>query len=798
MPSRCDLHVHSRRSDRPSEWYLERIGAAESFTDPADVVRIARARGMDFVTITDHDTIDGALEIAHLPGTFVSCEVTAAFPEDGAQVHVLVWGIGEADHREIQSLRRDLPALVAWLVERDLPHALAHPLFRVDDRLSLAQLERCLLLFRRFELVNGSRDARASELFRAVIASLDEPAIERLADRHGIEPVGPVPWRKRFVAGSDDHCGLYVANAWTETPTVGSVRDFLDHLRGDEHEPAGETGSSLQLARAFQALAHDYYRTKVLAGSRWRNDPIADLLRRLAAGEIDPREGDRGALAQTVRRLAAFLPALGPVRPASALLRRAGRAAESALTREEERAVFEGSCRLAQRAAARALDAAAAAFERGRPLAALPALSTLSTAVMAASPYVAAFRFQHKDEPFHREVAGAFPALAALATKSERRVWATDTLTDVNGVARTVAQGASLARRRGVAVTVLASRPSPPRADFDLECFRPVWSRPIPRYEELELRLPPFLEVVEWMERERFGEVLISTPGPVGLTALAGARLLGLPSAAIHHTDFPRYVGALGGGDKLASLTGSYLRWFYSQVDRVFVSGESYRAELELLGVDPARLRALPRGVDAERFHPGRRRRETFARFGLPGGITFLYVGRLAPEKNLELLLDAFAELSARRPEVGLALIGDGPARAALEARARGAVAFCGTLTGDALAEAYASADLFVFPSRTDTFGNAVLEAMASGLPVVASADGGPAEQLRDGIDGWIVDGGSVAAWSGALERLAADPVGRRGAGRSARAAAEGRGWEPFLDALFGPVPTGVAEANAI
>lgn len=786
MPSRCDLHVHSRHSDRPSEWYLERIGAAESFTDPADLWRVARARGMDFVTVTDHDTIGGALEIAHLPGTFVSCEVTASFPEDGAQVHVLVWGITEADHREIQELRRDLRALVAWLLERDIPYALAHPLFRVDDRLSVAQLEQCLLLFRRFELVNGSRDPRATDLFRAVAAALDPATVERLADRHGVAPVGPAPWRKLFVAGSDDHCGLYVANAWTEAPTSATVHEFLGHLRGGEHAPGGEAGSSLQLARAFQALAHDYYRTRVLAGSRWRNDPIADLLRRLAAGEIDPRESDRGALTQSVRRLAAFLPALGPLRPTAALLRRAGRAAEAALTREEERAVFEGSARLAQRATARALDAAVGAIERGRPLAALPALSTLSTAVMAASPYVAAFRFQHKDEPFHRDVARAFPGLESLGAKSDRRVWATDTLTEVNGVARTVAQGAALARRRGVPVTVLASLAETPRADFDLECFAPVWRRSIPRYEELELRLPPFLEVIEWMERERFGEVLISTPGPVGLTALAGARLLGLPTAAIHHTDFPRYVGALGGGEKLATFAGSYLRWFYSLVDRVFVSSDGYRVELERLGVEPTRLRPLPRGVDAERFHPGRRRRDTFAKLGLPAGTTFLYVGRLAPEKNLELLLDAFARLAERRQDVGLALVGDGPARAALEARARGPVAFCGYLAGDALAEAFASADAFVFPSRTDTFGNAVLEAMASGLPAVVTAEGGPAEQIEPGRDGWVVDGASAEAWATTLERLAVDPVGRRAAGRAARAAAERRGWDPFLDALFG------------
>jgi glycosyltransferase involved in cell wall biosynthesis len=142
-------------------------------------------------------------------------------------------------------------------------------------------------------------------------------------------------------------------------------------------------------------------------------------------------------------------------------------------------------------------------------------------------------------------------------------------------------------------------------------------------------------------------------------------------------------------------------------------------------------------------------------------------------------------------------LVGGGPQAAELE-RAYPDALFTGPRQGEALAEAYASADVFVFPSRTDTFGNAVLEAMSSGLPVVASAEGGPAEQLRDGVDGWIVDGTSVEAWRAALARLAADPVGRRVAGRAARAAAELRGWEPFLDALFGPRAPVVAATRAI
>ena len=789
MPSRCDLHVHTKRSDRPSEWYLERIGAPESFTEPLDLYRIARARGMDFVTVTDHDTVAGALEIAHLPGTFLSCEVTAAFPEDGAQVHVLVWGITEEEHREIETLRRDLYALVAWLRQRGISHALAHPLFRVDDRLTVAQLEKCLLLFRRFENLNGTRDPRATELFAAVVSSLGPEAMARLADRHRLEPDGPEPWVKQLTGGSDDHCGLYAATTWTETPAAATVGEFLARLAAGEHRPGGEAGTSLKLARCFQSIAHDYYRQKVLSGSRWRNDPIADLLRRLAAGEIDPRNPEGGAWAQSVRRLAAFLPTLAPLRPTAALARRAGRAAEAALTREEERAVFEGSARLAQRAAARALDSAARALESGRPFAALPALSTLAAGIVTLSPYLAAFRFQHKDEPFHREVARSLPGLAPLAAKSARRVWATDTLVDVNGVARTVATAAGLARRRGVQLTVFTTHRAAPRADFDLECPPPIWERPIPRYEELALRLPPFAETIEWMERERFAEVIVSTPGPVGLTALGGARLLGLPVSGIYHTDFPRYVGALGGGERLAEIARGYLRWFYGQLDRVFVSSTSYRDELLASGIPPERVRWLPRGVDAERFHPERRRRGFFARFGLDDGPTLLYVGRLAPEKNLELLLDAFASLRDTHPDARLALVGDGPSRAALEGRAGAGVAFCGVLAGDELATAYASADLFVFPSRTDTFGNAVLEAMASALPVVVAREGGPAEQVEEGRNGRVVDCSAAEPLARAVAGLLDDGALRRSFALAARASAEERGWDAFLDALFGAAP---------
>ncbi|MBP7589887.1 MAG: glycosyl transferase, partial [Thermoanaerobaculia bacterium] len=304
MFTRCDVHVHSRHSDRPSEWYLDRIGAPESFTEPLEIYRLAKARGMDFVTISDHDSVAGSLDIAHLPGTFLSSEETVTFPEDGCDLHILVLGVTEAQHRELQRLKRNLYEFRAFARAEDIVHVVAHPLFRVNDRLTLDHLEKVLVLFRLFEGVNGTRDPRATTLFDAVLAALTADQLGELAERHRLaadfDPTEPL--RFATTGGSDDHGGIYVATTWTESPAAGSVEEYLAHLGEGRGRPGGEAGSSLKLARSFQTLAHDYYRAKVLGGSRWKNDPLADLLRRIAGGELDPANPEGSPLGRTVRK----------------------------------------------------------------------------------------------------------------------------------------------------------------------------------------------------------------------------------------------------------------------------------------------------------------------------------------------------------------------------------------------------------------------------------------------------------------------------------------------------------------
>jgi glycosyltransferase involved in cell wall biosynthesis len=788
MFSRCDIHVHSKRSDRPSEWYLDRIGAPESFTEPLEIYRLAKARGMDFVTISDHDSIAGSLDIAHLPGTFLSSEETVTFPEDGCDLHILVLGVTEAQHRELQRLKRNLYEFRDYARSEGIVHVVAHPLFRVNDRLTLDHLEKILVLFRLFEGVNGTRDPRATALFDAVLGATSPDLLAGLAERHRLALDLDPEEEPRYATtgGSDDHGGIYVATTWTETVLADSPQEFLAQVGSGRCRPGGEAGSSLKLARSFQTLAHDYYRAKVLGGSRWKNDPLADLLRRIAGGELDPSNPEGSAFGKTVRKLLSFAPPVPLARPEPPSGPARDLAGQTAAAREAERRTFESACRLGQRAAARTLEAVVSELERGDIMSALPAISDLAPVVVALSPYLAAFRFQHKDEPLHRQVAQRFAAAAHLEAKSPRLAWATDTLQDVNGVSRTIVSAATLARRRSLPLTVLTSEIARPSHDFDCENFAPIWETPIPRYEELTLRVPPAMELIEHCERERYGRILISTPGPVGLAALAAGKLLGVPVAGIFHTDFPRYVAALGGDGRLEAIAGSYIRWFYRQMDEVFVSSASYAAELAAMGIESSRLRDLPRGVDLDLFSPTRREPDLFARWGLGNGPVILYVGRLSREKNLDALFRAFRALRSRGIAASLAIVGDGPERPALEMRwSSPDVAFIGYLRGEELATAYASADLFVFPSRTDTFGNAVLEAMASGIPPIVAKEGGPAEQVRHGETGLVIDLEVPDALVDAMAILLGREGIRRRLAAAARQHARSCSWGRLLTALF-------------
>jgi glycosyltransferase involved in cell wall biosynthesis len=282
----------------------------------------------------------------------------------------------------------------------------------------------------------------------------------------------------------------------------------------------------------------------------------------------------------------------------------------------------------------------------------------------------------------------------------------------------------------------------------------------------------------------------VATEFSVGIAGVKAARQLGLPLIASAHTDYDQYATRYGVPWALRA-GWHYLRWFYGQAHRVLCPSRIYEQHLHSRGVLHTSI--WSRGVDPECFHP-RFRSDTYrARFGVGANdLLVTYIGRIAREKNLELLLDAWETLAPLRGGAQLVLVGRGPLEEEIRRREMAGVHVTGLLQGRELSEAYASADIFTFPSPTETFGNSLLEAMGSGLPSLVAAAGGVLEFSEHGGNAWLVAPNSAAAIGQGLERLFTDPALRRRLSDGALKTAKERDWGEVYDRLL----TDYAEAK--
>jgi glycosyltransferase involved in cell wall biosynthesis len=326
--------------------------------------------------------------------------------------------------------------------------------------------------------------------------------------------------------------------------------------------------------------------------------------------------------------------------------------------------------------------------------------------------------------------------------------------------------------------------------------FDPIEAYDLPVYKEMKLAVPPFLEMLKYVYDAGFTHIHSATPGPMGLAALAVSRILKLPISGTYHTAIPQYAARLTKDESLEAYSWRFVIWYYAQMDFVYVPSLETGRELIAKGLPAEKVAPYPRGVDADRFHPRHGGDFYEHRYGLPpDSLVLLYVGRVSREKNLAQLAEAFRAIQTVRPECTLAVVGDGPYREEMAAELKGwPCLFTGYLDGDDLAAAYASADLFVFPSTTDTFGNVILEAQASGLPVVVTDGGGPRENMRPGQTGWVVPGDNAMALAEAVLQLLRSPEKLRDMAQRAREYAAQRSFEhAFMDQwrLYArPVPT--------
>lgn len=328
---------------------------------------------------------------------------------------------------------------------------------------------------------------------------------------------------------------------------------------------------------------------------------------------------------------------------------------------------------------------------------------------------------------------------------------------EVNGVAKTIGRMVVGLRDLGHQVTVIRPRQAGEAVldDIDGKTFL-VEGASIPGYADLRFGFPALGRLRRQWAVQRPDVIQLVTEGPLGWAALRVARQMGIPVISEFHTNFDAYSRFYRIG-WLAPLITGYLRHVHNRSDVTLVPTTTLANELRAKGFE--RVRVLARGIDMRQFHPGRRSVELRTGWGADDSTPVMaYVGRLAAEKNLRLLISAFNEIRLRVPAAKLLVVGDGPEREAL-GQALPMAHFAGMRHGDDLAAHYASADVFLFPSETETYGNVTLEALSSGLPVIAMRSAAAAELIVCGENGYVANPGDDEDFIRAAVAYAAAPV---------------------------------------
>ncbi|HEU5304783.1 MAG TPA: glycosyltransferase family 1 protein [Gemmatimonadales bacterium] len=353
----------------------------------------------------------------------------------------------------------------------------------------------------------------------------------------------------------------------------------------------------------------------------------------------------------------------------------------------------------------------------------------------------------------------------------------------ISGVGVTLLRLTRALEERGHRVRVYSATYPLPRGQSDRPEVHRSPSVPFFLYPDVQWAFPRLRDVVDDLVRFNPDVVHVATEFTVGVAGLKAARQLGLPLIASSHTDYEKYAARYN-VEWALRVGWHYLRWFYGHAHRVLCPSRIYEEHLHRRGVTHTGL--WSRGVDPAVFHPRFRSDAYRQRLGLrPHDLLVTYIGRIAREKNLAQLLQAWESLAPSRGTARLALVGRGPLEEEIRRRDIPGVHVLGLMHDRQLSEAYASADIFVFPSATETFGNSLLEAMGSGLPSLAVPAGGVLEFARQGENAWLVEPNSAPALAEGLSRLLADTALRRRLTEGALQTGRERRWDEVYDRLL-------------
>jgi Glycosyltransferase Family 4 len=604
--TRCDLHLHSAAS-RGAEWYTRFFGCPESHAEPALQYALCKSRGMSLVTLTDHDTIAGGLQLVDRPDFFLSEEITAVFPENGCVMHVLAWDITPAQHDEIQARREDIYRLSEYLSGAAIAHGLAHPLLSPNWKLDPEILEKLLLLFPTFEGVNGLTDRRIEPELSVLLDRLTPEVITRLAAKHGLRPVGATPHRKALTAGSDDHVRRRSGTVFTEVAAAGLVpAEFVARCMAGQGKAVGQQAHLDAMAVSAKHTTYLHLKQRQDENAGYRN-PFVDMMDLIAGRDLAAAPSGGAASGGVANGFVASLLA-GAERAAL----ESGTAYDilevPAGNAEEDDARLVGAvARLSDKVLEGAVDELLAGAQDLDLYRIFGALRDLAGGLVTAAPVFFAADHFGKQEQAVRRVWKSWSAYE-LPPRPERLGVFADSLARRGSVSTWCQRFLGRARAEGREVLVPHCGDRPADADVDapggFHELPTLTSFSLPVAGGLTLHVPSLVDTLEWAWRERISHVELATPGPMGLVGLLVAKVLRLPVTASYHTEIATLLEPLGGNATMETVARRYLAWFYARVDRVFAFSKGSRDALVEMGVPEDKVSIIPSASDPAAFSP--------------------------------------------------------------------------------------------------------------------------------------------------------------------------------------------------
>ncbi len=343
--------------------------------------------------------------------------------------------------------------------------------------------------------------------------------------------------------------------------------------------------------------------------------------------------------------------------------------------------------------------------------------------------------------------------------QSKKIAYITDTYLEINGVAKTTQKLLALTNQYKFNIDFIVSYDNDISFQEHLINFKPEFSFRLPEYSEISINFPNFFELFNYIEKNHFDIIYSPTPGPMGIMAFVISKILNLPFICSYHTDFPEYVYRYTNEQSLRDLVIFLFKVFYNLCDKVLVPSFYYQKKLMEMGIEKEKIEVFKRGVNLKKFHPSYRNKDFWRNYdsNYDNEDIILYTGRIAIEKDLDVFVKVY-ELMKNNPKVKFVMVGDGPYLKELKEIYKNKIIFTGFLEGKDLSIAYASSDYFLFPSTTETFGNVILEAMASGLIPLVADKGASQENIINHITGFVIENNDPRKYKMILEKLIQTP----------------------------------------